>query len=80
VIYKFQIGDLVEHKYASKKGTPLRGYVVGRGLSKNVEGRYFENYFYRINWFNLDAPHRTGVMLQQGIKFGEIVLKHVGKK
>jgi len=80
VSYKFEICDLVEHRYTSKKGIPLRGYVVERGLAKSAEGRYVSNYFYRINWFNLDAPHRTGVMLQQGIKFGEIVLKHVGEE
>ena len=76
--YKFNIGDLVEHKYASKGGTPLRGYVIARGVVEEPIG-VVGMYYYRVNWFNMMARQNNtqGVIFEQGIKFGELVLQHL---
>jgi len=76
--YKFNIGDLVEHRYASKGGTPLRGYVIARGVVEEPIG-VVGMYYYRVNWFNMGSPRGIthGVIFEQGIKFGELVLQHL---
>ena len=76
--YKFNIGDLVEHRYAAKAGIPLRGYVVARGPVEEPIG-IVEMYYYRVNWFNMGsgAIPGHGVIFEQGVKFGELVLQHL---